>query len=299
MKSNIGHLDHAAGIAGLLKAILALKYREIPSTLHFGIPNRKITFENSPIYVNDRHIPWETGDFPRRCGVSAFGLSGTNCHVILEEAPVRPSKSKAELKWRILAISAKSENSLLELVKSYQAYLEQEPSVHGESLCYTANTGRGHYTFRLAILFEDLGDLKEKLDRLAGCGFCNITDSRILYGNHTMIPENKKRQEPGDLTEAEKKRWDFLAAESLQQIRNSTNTVTENKLAELGLYYIKGAEIKWEELYQRSQVELVHLPGYPFERIRCWLEIPEVVREKGRESLLYNQMEETRSPSHG
>lgn len=86
VKTNVGHLDNAAGIAGLLKVILALKYRELPPSLHFEEPNSQINFADSPVYVNDRLTPWTVESGPRRAGVSSFGLSGTNCHVVLEEA---------------------------------------------------------------------------------------------------------------------------------------------------------------------------------------------------------------------
>ena len=85
VKTNIGHLDNAAGIVGLIKAVLALKYGEIPPNLHFKKPNSKIDFENSPVYVSTSCLDWkENVNSPRRCGISAFGLSGTNCHIVLE-----------------------------------------------------------------------------------------------------------------------------------------------------------------------------------------------------------------------
>jgi acyl transferase domain-containing protein len=87
VKTNLGHLDAAAGIAGLIKTCLALKFGEIPPSLHFKEPNPQIDFANSPFYVNARLKKWETDGVPRRAGVSSFGIGGTNCHVILEEAP--------------------------------------------------------------------------------------------------------------------------------------------------------------------------------------------------------------------
>lgn len=92
VKSSIGHLDHAAGIAGLIKAVLALKYKKLPPSLHFTRPNSKIDFSDSPVFVNDILREWECEGSPRRCGVSSFGLSGTNSHVILEEAPLQSRK---------------------------------------------------------------------------------------------------------------------------------------------------------------------------------------------------------------
>ena len=88
VKTNIGHLDAAAGIAGLIKTVLALKHKLIPPSLHFQEPNPEIDFTNSPFYVNTKLSEWKTNSIPRRAGVSSFGIGGTNAHVILEEAPV-------------------------------------------------------------------------------------------------------------------------------------------------------------------------------------------------------------------
>ena len=85
MKTNIGHLDTAAGIASLIKAVLALKHKQIPPSLNFEQPNPQIDFDNSPFYVNSSLSAWETDKLPRRAGVSSFGIGGTNAHVILEE----------------------------------------------------------------------------------------------------------------------------------------------------------------------------------------------------------------------
>nr|WP_279379100.1 ketoacyl-synthetase C-terminal extension domain-containing protein [Acetivibrio straminisolvens] len=96
LKTNIGHLDNAAGIASMVRAVLALGKKEIPPILHFEKPNRNINFEDSPLYINKVLLPWNTAGFPRRCGVSAFGLSGTNCHVVLEEPPANAEKDERQ-----------------------------------------------------------------------------------------------------------------------------------------------------------------------------------------------------------
>lgn len=111
VKSNIGHLDASAGLAGLLKAVLALQKGKIPPTINFERPNKMIAFHKSPVYVNTKLREWETDGFPRRCGVSSFGFSGTNCHVILEEAPhMEAGKDKKDNKegdFRILTFQQK------------------------------------------------------------------------------------------------------------------------------------------------------------------------------------------------
>ena len=123
IKPNIGHLDNASGATSLIKAVLALKNKIIPPSLNFEIPNRAIAFEQSPVYVADKKINWETNGFPRRCGVSSFGFSGTNCHIVLEEAPeIEHSSSEISVPL-VLTLSAKSKEALWNLVNSYREFL--------------------------------------------------------------------------------------------------------------------------------------------------------------------------------
>src|SRR5438876_6201388 len=111
VKTNIGHLDAAAGVAGLIKTVLALQHRQLPPSLHFQRPNPKIDFASSPFYVNDKFRDWKTRLTPLRAGVSSFGIGGTNAHVVLEEAPaVEPSSDSR--RWQLLLLSAKTESAL-------------------------------------------------------------------------------------------------------------------------------------------------------------------------------------------
>ncbi|MEL7001910.1 MAG: polyketide synthase [Bacteroidota bacterium] len=116
VKTNVGHLNSISGLAGIVKAALSLNYKQIPALLHFERPNRKIDFINSPVYVNDVLKNWDSdSDQKRLCGVSSFGLSGTNCHVVLEEAPL-VKKTTTERSKFILPLSAKSEKALTDIL---------------------------------------------------------------------------------------------------------------------------------------------------------------------------------------
>ncbi|HEX8709117.1 MAG TPA: polyketide synthase, partial [Pyrinomonadaceae bacterium] len=108
VKSNVGHLDAAAGVTGLIKTILSLRHRQLPPSLHFHEPNPKIDFASSPFFVNDRLRSWQSNGTPRRAGVSSFGIGGTNAHVIVEEAPAM-EESRSEREWQVLVISGKTE----------------------------------------------------------------------------------------------------------------------------------------------------------------------------------------------
>ena len=117
-KTNIGHLDNVSGISGFIKLLLSLKNKKIPRSLHFKRPNRNINFLESPIYVNNRLSSWPSSESLRRCGINSFGLSGTNCHIVLEEAPPSEGRTgKSDI--QLLALSAQTESSLQEVIKSY------------------------------------------------------------------------------------------------------------------------------------------------------------------------------------
>ncbi|HVR10505.1 MAG TPA: polyketide synthase, partial [Thermoanaerobaculia bacterium] len=111
VKSNIGHLDAAAGIAGLIKTVLALEHRQLPPSLHFKTPNPRIDFAGSPFYVNDWLRDWKSAGGPRRAAVSSFGMGGTNAHAVLEEAPAAPAPSPSR-RFQVLALSARTAGGL-------------------------------------------------------------------------------------------------------------------------------------------------------------------------------------------
>ncbi len=167
VKTNIGHIAEAAGIAGLIKTVLALQHKIIPPSLHFSQPNPNIDFDNSPFYVNTTLSEWKANGTPRRAGVSAFGMGGTNCHVVLEEAPEQVKSQKSKVKnertLHILTLSAKTPEALSELVQRYEVYLQSHPDAELADICFTANTGRKHFNHRLAITAFSVEQLGEQL----------------------------------------------------------------------------------------------------------------------------------------
>ncbi|HLX11146.1 MAG TPA: amino acid adenylation domain-containing protein, partial [Thermoanaerobaculia bacterium] len=126
IKSNIGHLDAAAGVAGLIKTVLALERRELPPTLHFEHPNPKLGLAGSPFYVNRELRPWPVGETPRRAGVSAFGLGGTNVHVVVEEAPAAAAGTPSR-PWQLLLVSAADQAAREAATDLLAAHLGQQP----------------------------------------------------------------------------------------------------------------------------------------------------------------------------
>ncbi len=186
VKTNIGHLEAAAGIAGLIKVALSLKHQKIPPSLHFQKPNPYIPFDKLPLRVQQTLSPWPQGNGSALAGVSSFGFGGTNAHVVLAEAPLESQKSKGasalrgfpplkqlafksqkkeviERSVHLLTLSAKSEDALREVAQHYQEFLLNHPEVSLADVCFTANTGRSHFDYRLAVVAESKVQLQKEL----------------------------------------------------------------------------------------------------------------------------------------
>lgn len=152
VKTNVGHLDAAAGVAGLIKAVLALEHRTLPPSLHFEKPNPQIDFENSPFYVNTVAKPWAAGDVPRRAGVSSLGIGGTNVHVLLEEAPDIVQAAEGPT-WQILPLSARNVVALEQMGRSLAADLQQaQPCPALADVAQTLQLGRRAFEHRCAVV---------------------------------------------------------------------------------------------------------------------------------------------------
>ncbi|WP_083305009.1 type I polyketide synthase [Moorena producens] len=198
LKSNIGHLEGAAGIAGVIKVLLAMKHKKLPTIVNFKELNPRINLKDSPFYIIDQTQEWkklktESGEeIPRRAGVSSFGIGGVNAHIVIEEAPVQVKIQKGvrnpgvstqsklknnndsiaplqeennlEPSLHLLTLSAQTEKALSELIVRYQNYLEEEKNDRKlGDICYTANIGRTHFNHRLAVIASKQQELVEKL----------------------------------------------------------------------------------------------------------------------------------------
>lgn len=167
LKTNMGHLNTAAGVAGLMKTALALKYKLLPPSLNFEQPNPQINFANSPFYVNTTLSEWKSNGTPRRAGVSSFGVGGTNAHAILEEAPPEEETEEevSELPVQLLTLSGKTDSALTELVARYITHLETYKEQTLADICYTAQTCRSHFHHRLAAVATNKEELAAKLQQ--------------------------------------------------------------------------------------------------------------------------------------
>jgi acyl transferase domain-containing protein len=157
VKSNIGHLGEAAGAAGFIKTVLSLKNRQIPPTLHFERPNPEIEFGDSPFFVNTKTVDWTSAGMPRRAGVTALGAGGTNCHVVVEEAPsARPSE--ASLPWQLLTLSAVNPAALDAATANLAAHLKENRSINLADAAFTLNLGRKAFDHRRTVVCRDVAD---------------------------------------------------------------------------------------------------------------------------------------------
>jgi acyl transferase domain-containing protein/thioesterase domain-containing protein len=158
IKSNIGHLDAAAGVAGLIKTSLALHHRVIPASINFESPNPKLGIESTPFFVNADRRDWPEGPTPRRAGVSSFGIGGTNAHVVLEEAPRVEPAMPASRPVQLLLLSARDAESLDCAAHNLKVHLEQDSTTELADIAYTLQVGRGRFSHRRSIVCRDRDD---------------------------------------------------------------------------------------------------------------------------------------------
>jgi 3-oxoacyl-[acyl-carrier-protein] synthase II len=240
VKANLGHSEASAGIASLIKVVLALQHEKIPPQIHFKYPNPNIDWKNLPFTIPTQLTPWKRRNIPRLAGVSSFGFSGTNAHIVLEEAPLKEKKTK-ERSINLFTLSAKSEKALQKLAQKYQVFLNSHQDLSLSDLCFTVNTGRSHFNYRLCIIVSTMEDLKRKLSLFIDG---QITDN-IFYGQ-------------------------------IQLGKASTLSLTSENLLEyvqkLAQLYIQGGSINWSEIYQDYPSCKIILPTYPFQRQRFWID---------------------------
>lgn len=265
VKTNIGHTVGASGIAGVIKVLHAMERDVIPASLYFDEPNPHIDFSDSPLYVTDRNTPWPRRDTPRYAGVSSFGFSGTNAHVVLRDHTSARRPAHEVPKPRLFVLSAKSQAALGRYVDQYRTYLAGDVGASLEDICFTAARGRGHYTHRLAIVADTVDELA---NRIAEQDIGSITPSNgtVHIGHHRIVPQRKTHREPGDVTEAELARLSNQARTLVNELAHTDPS--REQLSLLAALYVRGAGIDFAQLFATGH--RVCLPTYPFEPSPCW-----------------------------
>ncbi|GAB6041227.1 SDR family NAD(P)-dependent oxidoreductase [Endothiovibrio diazotrophicus] len=196
VKSNMGHLESAAGMPALIKTVLALQHGQIPPNLHFNTPNPRIPWDDLPIRVPVALTRWpEAGSAGRLAGINSFGMTGTNVHLIVEEAvgalPRDDQPLDGERPLQLLALSAKDEAALKALAARYRDHLDGHPEIDLADLCFTANSGRDHFAQRLAVTASSPAQLRDELAAYAagaastgwrrGCAALNAPEVVFLF----------------------------------------------------------------------------------------------------------------------
>ncbi|ESZ19950.1 hypothetical protein X734_31850 [Mesorhizobium sp. L2C084A000] len=167
VKANIGHLDAAAGVTGLIKLATMLNSGVIPASLHFEKPNPDIEFQESPLFVNKSCTAWPKGSEPRRGGVSSFGIGGTNAHIILEEAPPRTDE-QGRRGLHVFPLSGASRSALTEMLRRLAGFMRRSDIQHsGANIAYTLQKGRAALRYRTSFVGFDLAELADQLDQAA------------------------------------------------------------------------------------------------------------------------------------
>lgn len=189
VKTNIGHLESASGAAGLIKVVLSMQHGVLPQSLHFDNPSPHIPWDSLPVRVVDKPIPWQPNGRPRRAGVSSFGFTGTNAHVLIEEAPADLGTAAADeapdqQPVSVLTLSARSTEALAALAQRYESWLSAHPQADIADVCRTAGAGRSHFEHRAAMVVDSVDSARHGLADLAQ----NRTRPGVVRGEHNHRP---------------------------------------------------------------------------------------------------------------
>ena len=276
LKTNMGHLVAASGCASLFKVVKQMQHKQMAPTINFSEPNPYISFQTSPLYVNDQLNNWQP-DGPRRAAISSFGFSHTNCHMVIEEAPTLEVNDATRPAY-VLTISAKKPSILLDYIDRYQQRVNSDEAWNLADLCYTANLGRGHYASRVAIVASSEQELNDRLTAartLIENGATSSDGGTVFYNTHGIVSEKKTQREPGEITDKEKKELTQNAANALEEWLSASPAApssTVKQIATVASHYVAGADVNWADIYQGEQRQRLAIPTYPFERIRLWAE---------------------------
>ena len=241
VKTNIGHLEAAAGLAGLVKVVLSLWHEALPSHRNFATPNPYVAWNALPLQVVSATRAWPRTERPRRAGLSAFGFSGTNLHVVLEEAPIAPDPPPISFpadQECLFVLSARSADALRGLAARYATWLDESAAELPE-ICFSAAVGRSHHTHRLGVVARDRGELAAALRQWLEQGAAPRLRTGIVAAPRRI-----------DVTEI-----DGADASALQTL------------------YLVGGEIDWKKFWGSAEGRprrKLDLPSYAFQRQRFW-----------------------------
>ena len=259
IKSNLGHLESAAGIAALTKVLLQFKHRQLVPSIHAETLNSHIPFAETPFYVQRELADWQAkSGYPLRAGISSFGAGGSNAHLILEEAPKQLLLHGKTKPYYLVTLSAKHQDSLKQHIEHLYIYLKDRSDISLESLAYTLNVGRSHFNFRCAAVVSNIEEFKTALEKLQ---LDQIPVS--CYRGQA----DKAMHEDGAIYKKVLK----TTFEELKTIDLSDLETYKENMETLANLYVKGYKLDWKLLHHGESHQKVSLPTYPFLKERYWI----------------------------
>jgi amino acid adenylation domain-containing protein len=259
VKTNIGHLDSAAGLAGLIKVALSLHHNEIPPSLNYKEPNPNFKIGDSPFYIVDKLTKWESNPIPRRAALSSFGIGGTNTHAILEQYPpdhaAQKSNAGDEPQGALaVPLSAKNHDRLKAYAKELSLFLNNpvnQAEVALADVAYTLQVGREAMDSRAVFIVNTIAELRQKLDQFVS-GKDNIEDC--------FKGEAQPAKDLVQLYENDPDHREIIA-----------NWIAKHKVKEIGKLWAKGLSFDWNKLYGETRPRRISLPTYQFSLERYWI----------------------------
>ena len=276
VKTNLGHLEAAAGIAGLMKVVLALQHGAVPPHLHVAAPNGNIRWGEAGLDLVRVPTPLPTDGRPWICGVSAFGFNGTNAHVVLEAPPPAPAPVEARppRARHVLTLSARCEVALQALAGRYARWIEAHSEADLADVCFTANAGRARFAHRAAVVISSHAEARERLDALArGEAAPGLWSGRAQGSARLALPEVPST---GAVSLAELHEAEPAAREILEQYAEPLRTwlaqplATEPPAEALARLYVAGITPDFAAIDRPRAPRRLALPTYPFQRRRYW-----------------------------
>lgn len=268
VKTNIGHLEPASGIAGLFKVVLSMKYKKLPGTVHLNEQNPYIKLENSPFYIVEKTQEWNVlkdasgNTLPRRAGINSFGFGGANAHVIIEEyvEEKEPLEFIDREQEALIVLSAKSKECLRKVVSHLSTYVRNNLNnkhVQLDRIAYTLKVGRDLMKEKLALVVKNKEDLLAKLE----AWFNNVNGLEDTYSSDIKSTTSNP------------------LLESDEGMAFIENIVRKNDLKQIAQLWVNGVKINWALMYGGNHPKRISLPPYPFEKERYWIPNSEVKQE--------------------
>lgn len=240
VKTNIGHLEPAAGVIGLIKLALGLHHQKIPKHLNYAEPNPHIPWEKYHLQIPHRYLDWPLYNDVRVGGVSSFGFGGTNSHIVMQESNHLVEHTSGEVaQQELFTLSAKNRNALNQLVAAWCDYLDKHPDLNLQQICYLLHVRRTHFSHRLGIIVSSIGELRQLLQALA----TNLTSQENLV---------------------------YLSLENQQYARIAAQELDRVDVQQLAKHYMTH-HIPWQAIERHRNYPMIDLPSYPWQHVSYWL----------------------------